>query len=248
MEKNKTLFVVSDIHGHYSLMKKALDDAGFEENNEDHIFICCGDLFDRGHENRRVYDFVRRLEHKVLIRGNHDDSLVEILTDKKANIYDLYNGMDITLEEFFGADSIGSYGELTLPKYGKMAGKLCSLIDGMVDYYETEHYVFVHGWIPTDPYEKPPRLVKDWRNADRRAWHSARFSEWIALYGTSAMLPRKTIVCGHRPTRLGYRVDESRAPTDSSIFFGEGMIAIDAGTVRSGRVNILVLNDRCLEE
>ena len=31
-------FVISDVHGFYNEMKNALDEAGFEPNNENHIF------------------------------------------------------------------------------------------------------------------------------------------------------------------------------------------------------------------
>lgn len=239
----KKLFVVSDLHGHCTLLKKELDDAGFDENNEDHLFVCCGDLFDRGKENRMVYDFVRKLKNKVLICGNHDQRLSEVLKEKRADIYDIYNGMETTLVEFFGPESVGEYGDIKLPKYCRMAGNLRKLVSGMANYFETENYVFVHGWLPTEPSVTPPQLLSDWRNADEKAWKSARFSEWMSLYRTPAMLKGKTIVCGHRPTRLAERVDTSRSPLDSSIFYGDGLIAIDAGTIRSGRVNLLVLED-----
>ena len=39
----RTLFVVSDIHGHYTEMKKALEEAGFCEEKDDHVFVSCGD-------------------------------------------------------------------------------------------------------------------------------------------------------------------------------------------------------------
>ena len=60
------------------------------------------------------------------------------------------------------------------------------------------------------------------------------------------MIPEKTIVCGHRPTRLAYTFDPSRELADSGIYYGENMIAIDAGTIRSGRVNVLVIEDSIL--
>ena len=60
-------------------MKKALDDAGFDEKNDNHVFVSCGDLFDRGVENRKVYDFIRCLKRKVLICGNHDERLLTTL-------------------------------------------------------------------------------------------------------------------------------------------------------------------------
>lgn len=239
----KRLFVVSDIHGHYTLMKKALDDAGFDENNDNHVFVSCGDLFDRGVENRKVYDFVRRLKRKVLICGNHDERLLAIMSEKRVQVSDLYNGTDITVEEFFETDSIGSYGQITFPAYGKMAGILRRFISSMLDFCETEHYVFVHGWIPIEIEGKTPQLLKNWRKADAEAWHSARFLVWQQLYGTLAMLTEKTIVCGHRPARFGHMFDLSRAPDVSTIFYGDGMIAIDAGTVRSGRVSVLVLDE-----
>lgn len=45
-----TYFVTSDIHGFYTIFKKALKKAKFDINNKDHVLIICGDLFDRGEE------------------------------------------------------------------------------------------------------------------------------------------------------------------------------------------------------
>ena len=56
------------------------------------------------------------------------------------------------------------------------------------------------------------------------------------------VIPKKTLVCGNGPTRLAYGFD-GRELGDSSIYYGEGMIAIDAGTASSGKVNVLVLED-----
>ena len=247
MNKTVRLFVVSDIHGHYTQLIKALEEAGFDKRDPRHLFVCCGDLFDRGRENRKVYDFVRTLERKVLVRGNHDERLADILEHRCVRLNDLYNGIESTLVEFFGDDVIGPYGELKLPKHGKMAGKLRGLVGGMVDYFETEYYVFVHGWVPIRRAENgAPSLTPDWRNANANAWRHARFEEWQALFRNPACRTDKVLVCGHRPTRFASRVDMSRAESDSSIWFGDGVIAIDAGTVRSGRVNVLVLDERLL--
>lgn len=98
----KRIFVKSDIHGHCPLLKDTLGRAGYDPKNDDHLFVCCGDLFDRGRENRAVYDFVRKLKHKVLVCGNHDERLLHIIRDKRMNVYDLYNGTEQTVTEFFG--------------------------------------------------------------------------------------------------------------------------------------------------
>lgn len=243
----KRLFVTSDIHGHCTILKETLYKAGFDEENEDHLFICCGDLFDRGNENRQVYDFVRKLKNKVLVCGNHDERLLNIILGGKMNIYDEYNGTDKSVREFFGENSIGGNYELKLPKYGKMAGKLSRFVGSMKNYYETEHYIFVHGWVPTKINDNGKRTVlPDWRTADGASWKSARFSEWTSLRGINDMITEKTVVCGHRPTQLAAMFDSSRSMDDSSIYYGKNLIALDAGTIRSARMNILVLDDSIL--
>ncbi len=244
MNEKKLLFVVSDIHGHYTPLKKALDEAGFDENNERHVLICCGDLFDRGNENRKVYDYIKKLPRKVLVRGNHDERLMEILTDKRADPFELRHGLDLTLREFFGMGSVGAYGELRLPESDEMSGELCNMIAAMLDYYETENYIFVHGWLPTVRGERPPRLLENWRQAPVDRWQIARISDWNAMYRTAAMPDEKTVICGHSATTFATRFDPKRSGTDSSIFYGDGLIAIDACTVRSGRVNVLVLEEK----
>ena len=247
MSKMKRLFVVSDIHGHYTILKNALAEAGFDETNDDHILISCGDLFDRGTENRKVYDYIKGIEHKVLICGNHDERLKEILTEKRLNVCDIHSRMHTTIEELFGIGTMDEYGELNIADGDPLARELCDFVDGMSDYYETEHYVFVHGWIPTLPRTKPLQPIENWREADAGLWHSARYIEWQELHGVNDMLPEKTIVCGHRPTRLACSFDPSRSMGDSSIYYGEKMIAIDAGTASSGRMNVLVIEDNIEE-
>ena len=75
----KKLFVVSDVHGHCTLLKQALAEAGFDKENPDHLLICCGDYFDRGEENVEVLKFFEQLKHCVLLRGNHEDLLLKLL-------------------------------------------------------------------------------------------------------------------------------------------------------------------------
>ena len=247
MSERKTLFVVSDIHGHYTQLKEALDRAGFDENRPDHIFVCCGDLFDRGHENHKVYDYVRSLKHKVLILGNHDDRLWEILNTRRMNIYDIRNGTDITLEEFFGNGTVSEMGELRAYDFEPVGSELCDFFDNMSDYFETTHFIFVHGWLPTVERERPYRLLPNWRQATYRDWHRARFTEWTSMHGVNDTFPEKTVVCGHRPTRLAYTFDPARTLADADIYHGEGMIAIDAGVVHSGRINVLVIEDEMID-
>lgn len=43
----KKYFVASDIHSFYTPFIKELNKTGFDLNNEEHILIICGDLFDK---------------------------------------------------------------------------------------------------------------------------------------------------------------------------------------------------------
>ena len=242
----KKLFVVSDVHGHFKALNEALEKAGFDPENENHLFISCGDLFDRGTENRAVYDFVNGLERKILIRGNHEARLLEILENGQIRPHDIVNGTDITIAEFFGHDSIDEIGCLKLTGWinrEKTDRDISHFIGQMLDYYETENYVFTHGWLPAD-YDVYRRwLLPDWRHANASEWTKARYREWFRYYCTEAMLPGKTIVCGHRASRFACKFDPTRSQDNTDIFFGNGVTAIDAHTAYSGRVNVLVLNE-----
>ena len=37
----KILFVTSDVHSYYDQLITGLNEAGFDENNEEHIFVSC---------------------------------------------------------------------------------------------------------------------------------------------------------------------------------------------------------------
>ena len=70
-------FVMSDIHSYYDEMIEALNVAGYDENNNDHWIIVCGDLFDRGPKPCEMLKFFENRARTILIRGNHEDLLEE---------------------------------------------------------------------------------------------------------------------------------------------------------------------------
>ena len=238
---SKTLFIVSDVHGHYTELKKALDGVGFCETNDGHVFVSCGDLFDRGRENRLVYDFVKGLKNKILIKGNHEDMLAQTLRRGHITETEIWNGTDITVSELLGEGATDKNGNLDTDNYTDEIRELIAFIEDMADYYEAGEYVLTHGWLPVVFRGRYPRVDLRWRTASKEDWEEARWLEWQQLYDVGAVMEGKTIVCGHRPARLGLMFDCFREPDCSEPFYGKGMIAIDAGTVRSGRVNVLVI-------
>lgn len=233
----KKLFVVSDIHGHYTLLKEALDRAGFDQEDESHLLICCGDYFDRGDENVQVLKFFERLKHKVLLRGNHEDLLLKLLYTGKLQRHHYINGTMQTLRNFFGSfcidpvdDSIDFSGKT------RTVDRLCQFIEETVDYYETEQYVFVHGWLP-----EGADTAQVWQKASSTDWEKARWIKWAERYDGTRPVGEKTLICGHFPTFCAGRFVADRPKEDAGIFYGNGLIALDAGTYDSKQVNVLVL-------
>ncbi len=243
MNKRKKLFVVSDIHGHYTLLKEALEKAGFDKENENHVLVCCGDYFDRGKENAEVLRFFERLKHKILLRGNHEDLLLKLLQTGKVLPHNYINGTMITLENFFGKYSINPADD-TIDFSGKtrMVDRICDFINEMVNYFETENYVFVHGWLPENT-----KTTHDCQKAEDNAWEQARWTKWIDKYEGKKPLAEKTLICGHYPTLYAKYFDSQRGEHNYGIFYGNGMIAIDGGTYDTKQVNVLVLEDNLVE-
>ena len=237
IDEIKKIFVVSDVHGHCTLLKDALIKAGFDNENESHLLVCCGDYFDRGCENAEVLKFFERLKHKVLLRGNHEDLLLKLLQTGKVLPHNYINGTMQTLGEFFGKYSIDPVDD-TIDFSGKTrtVDRICDFIDETKDYFETANYVFVHGWLPEN--------VSDRATATSEDWAKARWVKWAEKYDGSRPIENKTLVCGHLPTpyaRKFYVEDTSSSGAD--IFYGNGIIAIDAGTADSKQLNVLVLED-----
>mgnify|MGYP002512390021 CR=1 FL=1 len=231
----KKLFVVSDIHGHYTLLKEALDKSGFEIDNPNHKLICLGDYFDRGSENKLVLKFFERLKNKVLLMGNHEELLLKLFQTGKVLPHNYINGTIQTLQEFFGKYCIDPTDD-SLDFSGRTSevNRICEFIDETIDYYETDDYVFVHGYLPQT----------DYKTATKEDWQKARWTRWSDVYTGERPLKDKTLVCGHMPVFFAKKFDETRKINCPDIFYGNGIIAIDAGTYDSQQINVLVIENK----
>ncbi|MBO7615101.1 MAG: metallophosphoesterase [Bacilli bacterium] len=97
------LFVVSDIHGFYSEFIRDIHNAGFNEEDDNHLLIVLGDLFDRGEESKSIYTYLKDLTDKkraVVLHGNHEDFLIDFLEGKDCFFNYNYNGFNSTLDSF----------------------------------------------------------------------------------------------------------------------------------------------------
>ena len=141
----KKYFVASDIHGFFSEWMMALKDNGFDENNQEHIIILCGDIIDRGNESEKIINFLYDFpeERRILIYGNHEELFLDMIYRGYPQSHDMTNGTYNTYKDLFKIDLI-----MSIVEFEK--SKLCKLIEQTIDYYETKNYIFVHSWIPQD--------------------------------------------------------------------------------------------------
>ena len=150
LKKKYKYFVVSDIHGFYDEFISSLNEKGFDSKNPEHYLISLGDAFDRGPKNLEVLKFLNNLERKILIRGNHED-LYQQLIDRKGSPLpnDIING---TIDTFLQIQNLTSDDLSDIidekKEFPKLNPEWLKYISNCINYYETKHYIFIHGWIP----------------------------------------------------------------------------------------------------
>lgn len=255
-------YVVSDIHGFYTELRQALEEQGFFTDTESHKLIVCGDLFDRGDESVQLQEFILDLINKnevILIRGNHEDLVEELIEHASRYYADKWtallshhasNGTMFTLEQLTKTPLSKAISDTdAFVRKARETPFIKSILPRMIDYFETRDYVFVHGWIPTmidDKYDP------NWRTANEQQWNAARWDNGIKLAVEKDLRePGKTIVCGHWSTSFGHHrygnaPSEYEKGADFSVFVREGIIALDACTPVSSRINCIVIEDEPL--
>lgn len=245
-------FVVADVHSFYDEMLDSLNKKGFDKDNPQHVFISCGDLLDRGPKPIECLKFVLSLPRKILIRGNHEDLMIDAIHRRYFGSHDVHNGTFDTAQT------------LTNIKYDYDTDNQSIILEDMlhnelwndyynqtIDYAETNKYIFTHGWIPT--------FSEDWHNGD---WYSARWSNGMYQNSIGLNPTGKTIVCGHYHTSWGHsKLHNKGSEWDDNVktyenlfgatniehahfetFKDKGIICLDGCTAISNIVNCEVLN------
>lgn len=239
-------FVVSDVHGFYDELISALNDAGFDKNNKDHWLVSCGDEWDRGSKPLEVMKFFINLERKILVRGNHMGLFEELCQRGCPEWHDKSNGtVDTVLK--IGEYKIDHEFDLCCERALSKTARYRELL---VNYFETEKYIFVHSFIPTvkigyDKYE----YRADWRDTTDSKWENAMWGNGINMALDGLNQTDKTIVMGHYHCSYGHlcssdgEISEFGKDAIWEPWYHKGCIAIDRCTAHTGEVNVLVIED-----
>jgi hypothetical protein len=201
------------------------------------------------------------LERKVLVRGNHDLLLDECCLREFPYNHDVHNGTVKTINDIGDAGMGYPFDTCCQRTYDKLAAYRSLLIN----YFETEHYIFVHSWIPLkvtydESASKPWHLVgkkheymEDWREAVAAEWEEAMWGNPFDMASAGLNKTGKTIVFGHWHCSTGWSREEYRsefredAKWDIYHNLEQKIVGIDRCTVHTGEVNVLVLEDNFLE-
>ena len=251
------LYVVSDTHGYANKLKKALTKKGFFDD-PDRKLLLCGDICDRGMQAVELCDFLVELldeERLILVKGNHEvlfEQMIKQIADGGVCEVASYGSHHYRNGTWHTALQLADMDEGHAVAFPQMLlGRLMrtpfyqKLLSAGVNYYETKQYIFTHGYIPCIDNIKSYSYRKDWREASDDEWQRAMWLNGMQMAcGFHIREPKKTIVCGHYHTSWGHHFVDGRGSefdrdADFSPFFADGVIAIDACTAASGRVNVL---------
>lgn len=259
---SKKYFVTSDVHSFLDELMVALNGKGFEKDNPDHVLCICGDLFDRGDQSVKLFEFVKKLQEQdrlIYVTGNHEsllfDCMREIYRGQMPSPHHRHNGTIKTICQFCGQNEWIIYDPTWRDKICSVIQPVLDFIsDNCVDYAEIGDYVLVHGYIPC------AHGAESFRLASSEAWERARWENGMEKWkNPNNRIDGKTIVVGHWHCSYGWsHIDQKykEFPQPSHNHFKhsfqpwvkDGIIAIDACCAYSGKLNCIVIEEDEINE
>lgn len=254
-------YVTADVHAYFTELNTALRRCGYFEDTEPHKLIICGDLYDRGTEALQLQEFLLELLAKdevILIRGNHEDLALNLLhTWNQSSYLQRHHNLNGTVDTVCQLTGFSARDVFTKPaEVGRAFLQnpyIQTIIPAMVNYFETDRYIFTHGWIPCTPIsigsdQREYVPIVAWRNAGAEQWDKARWINGMEAAHSGITEAGKTIVCGHWHCSFGhshYNHDGGEFDNEPNFspYYGDGIIALDACTALSGKVNCIVVED-----
>ena len=230
-------FIFGDVHGKFLPLISALQDAGWDEKNPNHVLISLGDNFDRGPKNVEIYKFLRR-HNTLCIMGNHELFFYQYLLGLDNGLWNCeVNGMWWTLRDFSGRDIPATDYSHLLPHLRYQIQErfldLTSWLGTMPDGYKIGDYILTHAGFATNY----PTHESD------KSWYpcnAAKTPDFIKKY--DGHTGKFRFIFGHwhawRLTKEFIGIEDVK----SCIFDYGNFIGLDACTNLTYRVNIYVID------
>lgn len=252
-------FVFADPHGDYEALWTTLFEKGYDWENSEHQLIGLGDYFGRAMQSKsdcvEIWRYLTNEKHvnkPICLKGNHEDILTQAIRRRGLTETDICNGEHNTFASF-------AYVYPNQIKYDshlqfEVCQKMFRLgfedwLEFLPGYYETEHYVFTHGFVPLSYFTGASLTELDSYDWNSLSW--VKTPDFIrAMDEIPNILERraagKTIVFGHwRAKELNEKFLYRWESEDGDIYFDEErkLIGLDCTTVLSHKVGCIVLED-----
>ena len=156
--EGERVYAIGDIHGRLDLLEKLV--SSIRRDNAQRVparvsLICIGDLIDRGPESaeivRRCMAFSQRTDRFIVLKGNHEEMLVEALSgDFLALSLWLRSGGGAALSSWGVADELiegGPSKELVRMARALISTKTLAWLRGRPLLHQSGDYMFVHAGI-----------------------------------------------------------------------------------------------------
>jgi serine/threonine protein phosphatase 1 len=206
------VLAIGDVHGCLRPLDALLD---WVNPTPDDLVVTLGDYVDRGPDTRGVLDRLvelRRRLNLVCLRGNHE---LMMLNARDGDREDRKTWLAVG-----GVQALASYGPPGRPGTFRSvpAAHWEFLEHGLVDYHETDQFIFAHATVlPDVPLDEQPDCALFWEY----------LPEWMCHY------TGKTVVCGHTSQRSGEpKVVPGAVCVDTHAYAGGWLTCLDATTGR----------------
>lgn len=232
-------FITSDIHSHFKVLDRELKKQGFNKDND--TLITLGDNFDRGKESWKMYRFLSTLPNVILVRGNHEDLLDELITRGFPLGHDFQNGTTQTISDIS-------------KHYIKI--KDLSVYELIYTFKNTSFYQWFKNTKRVDKIEFN-NLVLTHATCPKKVFPSWEDARWADPYYNR--VKDKILICGHRfawkgrdyknnTITLNIELDQLRQTEEgreelAKPFIDNNLIMLDACTILTKKCNILIYDD-----
>ncbi len=177
IDSGNSVWVIGDIHGHYSTFLKLLEKIDLQEEDK---LVSLGDLIDRGPDSASVLRNFRDHESLFTIRGNHEDMMLKCLSRKR-------NKDCKSWLKYGGIETLDSFG-LSLENRDLLSDEWCEFLTRCPTEIVLDSYRLIHAGV------NPLKKLDDQTNNDR-LWSRDIFQF------ENAPDPDRQILVGHTPTQ-----------------------------------------------
>lgn len=139
-------YVISDIHGEYSMFVRLMEKIGFSESDELYV---CGDIIEKGQESVRLAKLIFSMPNAHVIMGNHEHSFLQYYNYLMREYDGDYDTVLSELKKYI-TDG-GGDGDL-------LDWDVVDRIESLPYYIETEDFVCVHAGITLTENGRTSRL------------------------------------------------------------------------------------------